>query len=88
MQEGIELLKSERDRVRAAIGDAGWSAFESAANFLLFSGFPESSADTWKKFLDKGILIRDVSLAGYLRVTIGSPEENEKFISAMKEIAR
>lgn len=88
MQEGIELLKSERERVRAAIGDAGWSAFESAANFLLFSGFPETSADTWKKFLDKGVLIRDVSLAGYLRVTIGTPEENEKFISAMKEIAR
>ena len=88
MQEGIELLKSERERVRAAIGYAGWSAFESAANFLLFSGFPETSADTWKKFLDKGVLIRDVSLTGYLRVTIGTPEENEKFISAMKEIAR
>jgi len=36
--------------------------------------------------LDKGVLIRDVGLEGYLRVTIGNEAENKKFISALKDV--
>jgi histidinol-phosphate aminotransferase len=33
--------------------------------------------------LDRGVLIRDVGLLGYLRVTIGNEAENMKFISTL-----
>lgn len=88
MQDGIQLLAQERERLRSALGDVGWQSYESAANFLLFSGFSSSSKDVWKAFLDRGVLIRDISLEGYLRVTVGAPEENDRFISALTEIAK
>ncbi len=43
-------------------------------------------ADVWKDLLDKGVLIRDVGLEGYLRVTIGNEAENNKFLSALKDV--
>jgi histidinol-phosphate aminotransferase len=46
----------------------------------------------WQGLLDKGILVRDCSswegLDNCLRVTIGTSQENEAFISAMKEIVK
>lgn len=87
LQEELQQIKDERKRVEEAIRQSGWQSFESAANFLLFKGFEERSSEVWKQFLDRGVLIRDVSLEGHLRVTIGTPEENDRFISAMREIA-
>jgi histidinol-phosphate aminotransferase len=39
----------------------------------------------WQEMLDRGILIRDVGLSGYLRTTIGTGAENEKFLHALRE---
>ncbi|MDT7787887.1 MAG: histidinol-phosphate aminotransferase, partial [Pseudonocardiales bacterium] len=44
--------------------------------------------ETWKSYLDHGVLIRDVGIAGHLRVTIGTPEENDAFLAASKEVSR
>jgi histidinol-phosphate aminotransferase len=43
-------------------------------------------AQIWRQLLDRGVLIRDVGLLGHLRMTIGNEAENQKFISALKEI--
>ena len=87
MQAGIEEIKGERDRVIAAIKLAGWNPLPSAANFVLFSGFTGESHEIWQKFLDQGLLIRDPGIAGYLRVTVGTPSENDAFLAAMHSIA-
>lgn len=87
LQAEVQLLISERERVVAGLLKAGLRTIPSSANFLLFTGFPQSSADLWQRFLDRGVLIRDVGLAGYLRVTIGSPEENDQFLAVLEEIA-
>ena len=87
LQAEVQLLISERERVVAGLQRAGLRAIPSSANFLLFTGFPDSSANVWQRFLDRGVLIRDVGLAGYLRVTIGSPAENDQFLAVLKEIA-
>ena len=87
MQSEIELLISERERVATAISEVGYRAVPSAANFLLFTGFNGDSQGIWQEFLNRGILIRDVGLRGFLRVTIGAPSENEQFIAALREIA-
>ena len=87
MQSEIELLISERERVELALGEVGYNVLPSSANFLLFSGFKGEASEIWQAFLDRNILIRDIGLRGFLRVTIGAPSENDQFIAALREIA-
>ncbi len=87
MQSEIVTLVSERSRVFEAISSIGYKPVPSAANFILFSGFKDDASDVWQRLLDRGILIRDIGLRGYLRVTIGTPAENDQFIAALREIA-
>jgi histidinol-phosphate aminotransferase len=43
---------------------------------------PDSKA-TWRALLDRGVLVRDVGLRGWLRVTAGTPEETTAFLEAL-----
>ena len=87
MQAEIQVLISERERVAAALTEVGFRVVPSSANFLLFSGFKGEPSAIWQAFLDRGVLIRDIGLRGFLRVSIGTPAENEQFIAALREIA-
>ena len=82
----VAQLKVERERVCAALIALGYAVAPSAANFLLFSGFKRTSPEIWKELVDAGILIRDVGITGYLRVTIGTPAENERFLATLKAL--
>jgi histidinol-phosphate aminotransferase len=91
MQGGIDELISERGRVAAALSEIGLEVQPSSANFLLFGGFAAvgfaaGSPAAWQQFLDRGILIRDVGMVDKLRVTIGTPTENDAFLAAAKVI--
>ncbi|TRZ86284.1 MAG: histidinol-phosphate transaminase [Streptomycetaceae bacterium] len=78
----VATLIESRERVRAQLVSMGLEVIPSSANFLLFSiNHPQ---DVWQLLLDAGVLIRDVGLSGYLRVTIGNDAENERFISALR----
>ena len=79
----VAQLRADRDRVAAQLTEMGLNVIPSASNFLLFSGFDMPSAQLWQAMLDRGVLIRDVGLLGYLRVTIGNEAENTKFISTL-----
>ena len=82
---GVAMLRVERDRVASSLRELGLTVLPSQANFLLFTGFQTSSPQLWQEMLDRGILIRDVGLSGYLRTTIGTGAENEKFLYALRE---
>jgi histidinol-phosphate aminotransferase len=82
---GVAELCQQRDFVANALREMGLEVLSSQANFLLFTGFSSPSADLWQAMLDRGILIRDVGLSGYLRTTIGTGAENEKFLHALRE---
>lgn len=84
--ENVARLISERERVKSELETMGLQVIPSSANFLLFSGFDIASPTLWQLLLDNGILIRDVGLSGYLRVTIGSEAENTLFISTLATI--
>ena len=58
---------------------------DSDANFVLFGGLTDAPA-TWRAMLDRGVLVRDVGMAGWLRVTTGTPAENEAFLAAVREV--
>lgn len=81
----VAELSAERDRVAAALGDQGYQVVPSDANFLLFGRFADAAA-TWQRYLDDGVLIRDVGIPGYLRVTIGLAHENDRFLTVSAAI--
>lgn len=82
---GVAQLREQRSIVASALVQMGLTVLPSQANFLLFTGFTSSSSQLWQAMLDRGILIRDVGLSGYLRTTIGTGAENEKFLNALRE---
>jgi histidinol-phosphate aminotransferase len=79
----VDQLRSARNQMAQELEDLGLHVLPSSANFLLFTGFEQSSAELWQALLDRGVLIRDVGLLGYLRVTIGNVAENKKFIDSL-----
>ncbi len=84
----VDTLSKERDRIAAALDGLGYAVVPSTANFLLYGGFPErfgtaedgAAHAAWQAYLDAGVLIRDVGIPGHLRVTVGTPEENDRFL--------
>ncbi|MBB5955772.1 histidinol-phosphate aminotransferase [Saccharothrix tamanrassetensis] len=83
----VAKLAAERDRVAEALAGLGFDVVPSDANFVLFGWFEDARA-TWRSYLERGVLIRDVGIAGHLRVTVGTPEENDVFLAASKEVDR
>ncbi|MGW0175892.1 histidinol-phosphate transaminase [Rhodococcus sp. NPDC003322] len=82
----VHALAAERVRVSKALADTGFHVIPSDANFILFGEFADS-ARAWQAYLDRGVLIRDVGIPGYLRTTVGLASENDAFIAASDEIA-
>lgn len=82
----VATLAAERDRVSAELTRLGYRVIPSDANFVLFGDFADAPA-TWQRYLDKGILIRDVGIPGFLRTTIGLAEENDAFLAASADLA-
>ena len=68
-----------------ALTDMGFRVIPSDANFVLFGEFADAPT-TWQRYLDAGILIRDVGIPGYLRATIGLADENDALLDASARI--
>jgi histidinol-phosphate aminotransferase len=86
----IELLISERERVSAALARIkGIEPVPSAANFMV-ARTEVPPRKLFDELLARDILIRDVSkypmLADYFRLSIGSPDENDRLIAALGEV--
>ena len=78
----VASLRDERDALVAWLRGRGLTAHESDANFVLFGPFPDREA-VWQALLDAGVLIRVVGPEGFLRASIGTPEEMERLRSAL-----
>jgi histidinol-phosphate aminotransferase len=81
----VATLIAERERVSAALAGMGFRVIPSDANFVLFGEFADAPA-TWQRYLDEGVLIRDVGIPGYLRTTIGLADENDALLAASARI--
>ncbi len=86
----VAALAAERDRVSIALRSMGFRVVPSDANFVLFGSPKWTEADdaavAWQHYLEDGVLIRDVGIPGYLRVTIGLRSENDAFLAASTTI--
>ncbi|MBV8349737.1 MAG: histidinol-phosphate transaminase, partial [Mycolicibacterium sp.] len=69
-----------------ALRDMGFRVIDSDANFVLFGEFADAPA-TWQRYLDAGVLIRDLGLPGYLRATIGLAHENDALLKVSARLA-
>lgn len=78
----VDVIKQQRDRIVAELPGLGLDPVPSDANFVLFGGLRDSHV-TWQALLDRGVLVRDVGIAHYLRVTAGTPEETTAFLDAV-----
>ena len=81
----VEAVKVQRDRMVATLGTLGLETVASDANFLLVGRFADQRA-TWQALLDRGVLVRDVGLPGWLRVTAGTEAETTAFLHTMREV--
>ncbi|QUH00827.1 histidinol-phosphate transaminase [Saccharopolyspora erythraea] len=82
----VHKLAQERDRVVESLREMGFQPVPSDANFVLFGRFADAHR-AWRRYLDADVLIRDVGIPGHLRVTIGTPEENDSFLAAGKIVS-
>ncbi len=82
----VATLIAERERVSTALSGMGFRVIPSDANFVLFGHFADAPA-AWQRYLDAGVLIRDVGIPGYLRATTGLADENDAFLKASAQIA-
>jgi histidinol-phosphate aminotransferase len=90
MELRVATLVSERDRLSEALRELPVVAWPSDANFVLFRPLHRSGDEVWQALVDRGLLVRNCSswprLEDCLRVTIGTPEENHRFVAALREV--
>ncbi|WP_346623134.1 histidinol-phosphate transaminase [Blastococcus montanus] len=82
----VDAVKEQRDRIVAALPGLGLTSVPSDANFVLFGHFADAGK-AWQALLDRGVLVRDVGLPGWLRVTAGTAAETDAFLTALGEVA-
>jgi histidinol-phosphate aminotransferase len=89
MESRVARITEERGRVAAVLADLPVDSWPSDANFILFRPRERDADAVWRSLIEHSVLIRNCAswegLKGCLRVTIGTAEENERFLSALKE---
>ncbi len=91
LEKTLELNRTEMERLEARIRSLGFNTVPSAANFILIdlAGLP--GGEIFEGLQDKGVIVRAMDaygLPGYIRVTVGLPEENDFFLEALAEIKK
>jgi len=88
LKKGIELNRTGRDYFYTEFGRMGLSYVPSEANFVLVRT-PVPGRELFGRLLKRGVIVRPVDgygLKEYVRVSVGLPEENRRFIEALKEV--
>ena len=90
MNDRVAVLVAERERIAAALDQLPVCHWPSGANFMLLRPDSGDGDSVWQGLVDRSVLVRNCSswprLAGCLRVTVGSPAENDAFLSALSEV--
>ena len=81
----VDDLRVERDGLVDWLRAEGFEVADSDANFVLFGRFADRHA-VWQALLERGVLIRETGPDGWLRVSIGTPDEMKQFKNALTEV--
>ncbi len=89
MEARVAAVKDERRRVLDGLDQMAVEWWPSDANFVLFRPTERDGRDVWGALAERSVLVRDVGdwprLSGCLRVTVGTPAENDAFLGALSE---
>jgi histidinol-phosphate aminotransferase len=92
MEARVAMLREERGRIAAVLSELPVDTWPSDANFILFRPTGADAHQVWTELLERSVLVRDCSewpgLTGCLRVTVGIPAENDRFLAALMESLR
>lgn len=83
----VATMRADRDALAQWLRGQGFQVADSDANFILFGTFPDREA-VFSALLDRGVLIRVVGPRGWLRVSVGTPEEIGAFRAALQEVVK
>ncbi|MHC4771579.1 MAG: histidinol-phosphate transaminase [Planctomycetota bacterium] len=89
LKSNVEKIKSERDRLTQQLRQMGFEVPDSQTNFILVQSREKNAEDIHEKLKQKNIYIRYFALPGLgdkLRITIGTPQQNDKLLAALTEI--
>ncbi|MFD0361226.1 histidinol-phosphate transaminase [Nocardia sp. GCM10030253] len=81
----VAEFTKERERITRVLRHHRFDVVDSAANFLLFGRFTDAAL-AWQYYLDQGVLIRDIGIPHYLRMSIGNAAENDRFIEITQSL--
>ena len=81
----VDDLRAERDATVAWLREQGFAVADSDANFVLFGRFGDRHA-VWQGLVDRGVLIRETGPEGWLRVSVGTPDEMAAFRKALMDV--
>ena len=86
----VARTTKERDRLSTSLKELGLDVYPSEANFLLFR--IADATRVWERLLEREILVRkfpqELGLEHCLRVTVGTPEENDEFLEVVSALGR
>jgi len=85
--DAVEATRAQRDRLVEVTSALGLRPVPSDANFVLVGGFDDERA-AWQALLERGVLVRDVGLAGHLRITAGTEAETTAVLEALAQLPR
>lgn len=83
-----EMVLNGRKYLRAEIEKLGCRCVDTETNFFLIDT-ERDGRDIYKKLLHKGVIVRPMNaynLPNHIRITVGLPAENERFLGAFKEV--
>ena len=90
MAERVARLVAERERLVGALGGLDVDVSPSGANFVLFAPRSRDGEAVWQGLVERSVLVRNCAawprLHGRLRVTVGTPDENDRFLAALREV--
>ena len=90
MERRVTAVVGERERLVAALSAMPVKVWPSQANFVLWRPLERVGQEVWQGLVARSVLVRDTSswpgLEGCLRTTVGTPDENDRFLSALAEV--
>ena len=85
VRTGVEMNRAERARLTAALTNLGFPPPPSQANFV-FLELPRPGREVYEALLARGVIVRPFGSTPYVRITVGTPAQNDRFLAAFREV--
>jgi len=88
-QASVRTIVAERERMTAQLRDLNFSVLPSSANFIFARHATAQGAELARALRDRAVLLRHFNaprIQNYLRITIGTADQTDKLVAALRDI--